>query len=46
MKITMRPSLGCVNRPDMPSAVDNLGENTSAWVGATTDCPHWWLQVR
>mmetsp|Transcript_23985 Transcript_23985/g.49872 ORF Transcript_23985/g.49872 Transcript_23985/m.49872 type:complete len:566 (-) Transcript_23985:45-1742(-) len=45
MKITMRPSLGCVNRPAAPSALDPQGSNTNAWVGATSDCPSWWLQT-
>jgi len=42
MTITLRKSLGCVDRPDTPAARDPSGTGVS-WPGNTGDCPWWYM---
>jgi len=44
MKITMRPSLGCTDRPGSPAGEDNTGTAGTSWPSASADCP-WWMKA-
>ncbi|GMH75736.1 hypothetical protein TL16_g06856 [Triparma laevis f. inornata] len=45
MKITMRKSTGCSNRPDTPAGVDGTGTGGLSWPGHPADCPPWYLST-